>query len=653
MTRVLSSPRFLLISAVLTALSGIPAGAQPPSVVMVTIDTLRADRVGSEDSITPALDALARDGVSFRRAIAQVPITLPSHISIMTGTYPMYHGIRDFGGFKLKDERETLAEILRSQGYKTAAFVSSFALDSQWGLDQGFEVYDDSLDFSEYRGVGFNAVERRGDQTIDEVLGWLRDAPQEPFFLWVHLFDPHDPYDPPEPYSSRYRSRPYDGEVAFADTQVGRLLEFLKKQGLYESSLITVLGDHGEGLGEHGEETHGFFIYNTTLHIPWIIKLPGNEFAGASIDPVVRSVDVAPTILQVLRLRHRGEIQGRGLLGLLRGSRASLEESAYSESYYPRYHFGWSSLSSYQNQRYKYIRAPRPEIYDLQEDPGETRNLYAEQTALANQYDSLLESLSQKFAGAVAPPEDPGTVDPETRQRLQSLGYIAISSGGAGPDDDLQRADPKDKIELFGNIRRATMESEQGKFGSSVERLTAVITRDPEIYTARYLQGFNFFQTKQYLRAIEEFKAALKLFPDSPDSIYSLARSYTELGIDDAARLGFERLLEVRPGSSRAHIGLGALALKERETEEAKEHFLAALASEDSPKARIGLGRCLVAQKRLDEAVLQFRAVVSKHPDHAEAHFLLGYTYQQAGKLDEARQHFERARQLAKAPPPQ
>ncbi|HSR68217.1 MAG TPA: sulfatase-like hydrolase/transferase [Acidobacteriota bacterium] len=618
--------------------------ASKPSVVLVTIDTLRADRVGGEKSLTPHIDALAGEGVTFQRAMVQVPITLPSHASILTGSHPLYHGLRDFGGIRLKEERETLAEILKSQGYSTAAFVSSFALDSTWGLDQGFDHYHDDFDLSGYRGVGFNAVERRGDRTVDAVLRWLEQegnaASPGPLFLWVHLFDPHDPYEPPPPWKEQYAQRPYDGEVAFTDHQVGRLLEGLKEKGLYDGSLIVLMADHGEGLGEHGEETHGFFIYNSTLHVPLVMKFPAGEYAGKRIEEVVQSIDVAPSILQVLRIAGGRRMQGRGLLGLVRNGRYPGRASSYGESLYARFHFGWSSLTSYQDERYKLIRAPRMEFYDLRQDPGEEDNLYEAKTALAEQYDNLLEQTISKFKNREGEQDQKhAEMDEETRQRLQSLGYVTVSAESGSDMDDVGRADPKDKIEIFSKVRRATISSEEGDLQRSIQLLREVNGKDPDIYSARYLLGLNYFQQNSYMLAVSEFKEAIRVFPESADAVHALATAYLSLGLEEEALLGFEQLTRLEPERPRGYVGRGGIALKEKRLREAEQLFRKALEMGDDNRAPVGLGRALVAQGDLQQGLEVFLSVLARYPNMAEIHQLLAYTYRQMDRPQEARRH--------------
>ena len=302
-------------------------------VVIITIDTLRADHLGcyGDASIqTPHIDQLAREGVRFAHAYTPVPITLPAHAALMTGEFPLANGMHDFSGNKLSAQSATLAKTLRDHGYATAAFVGSAVLDSRFGLNQGFDTYFDHFEFGHREEVNLDAVERRGDQVTDEALEWLRRNPTRPIFLWVHFYDPHAPYNPPEPYATRYRDDPYDGEIAFSDAQVGRLVMFLRQRGLYERSLIILVSDHGEGLGEHGEKTHGFFLYNSTLHVPLIVKMPAA--APRVVEDEVSLVDVMPTVLQMLAIPIPSSVQGRSLLSLALGRPAETTSNLYAES---------------------------------------------------------------------------------------------------------------------------------------------------------------------------------------------------------------------------------------------------------------------------------------------------------------------------------
>src|SRR5687767_8500731 len=360
--------------------SSTPPQARAPNLVLITIDTLRPDHLecyGYKPIKTPHINGLAADGVLVEKAYTPIPLTLPSHASIFTGTYPIFHGVRDFTGFTLSKDRTTLATMLGSAGYRTGGVIGSAVLEARWGLNQGFEFYYDNFSFSLERDWQ-PIAERRGDVVVREGLGWLEKHKKSPFFLWMHLFDPHDPYEPPAPYAAQYSERPYDGEIAYTDEHVGTIVRYLKQNNLYENCLIVLLADHGESLGEHGERYHGFFIYDATLRIPMIFKLPAAAgVRGRRIPGPLRTIDVVPTVLQIMGLSGKvraKEVQGRGAYGAMLGKQPSSEITAYGELFLPFYHFEWSPLLSVLRGRHKFIDAPKPELYDIEADPGETRN---------------------------------------------------------------------------------------------------------------------------------------------------------------------------------------------------------------------------------------------------------------------------------------
>src|SRR6266508_1756941 len=421
------------------------AGAR--NLVLITIDTLRPDHLecyGYKLVRTPRINSLAADGVLVEKAYTPIPLTLPSHASIFTGTYPMFHGVRDFTGFTLSKDRATLATMLKSAGYGTGAVVGSAVLEARWGLDQGFDFYYDNFSSTVDRDWQ-SIAERRGDVVVREGLNWLEKHKTNPFFLWLHLFDPHDPYEPPPPYDRQYRERPYDGEIAYTDENVGKIMDYLKSNQLYDNSLIVLLGDHGEGLGEHGEKYHGFFIYDSTLRVPLIFKLPGpGAHESRKLSQPVRTIDVLPTILQILGVADRAkEIQGRGIYSVLMGRSMPEEAASYAEIFLPYYHFDWSPLLSLRRDRYKFIDAPRPELYDTEADPGETQNLYARKGALAGQLKELLRRTSSQYSSRNGAAGMPKEIDPVTLEKLQSLGYLALSKGASGPPLNRSLPDPK------------------------------------------------------------------------------------------------------------------------------------------------------------------------------------------------------------------
>ncbi len=449
-------PTFRRLILILTVLTALHAAAQTPAkpalnVVLITIDTLRADHLGCygyKQIKTPNIDGLAADGVRFERAFAVVPVTLPSHTSMLTGTYPMLSGMHDFSGNKLSPLQPTLASVLKQAGYQTGAVIGAAVLDSRFGLNQGFDFYYDHFDFSRLDEANLDEMERPGNIVADVALDWLekdwleKDWPsknsQKKFFLWMHLYDPHFPYHPPEPYSREYAAQPYDGEIAFADEQVGRLLRFLKEKGIYRNTMIVLCGDHGESLGEHGEKTHGFFIYNATMHVPLIIRLPEQlpgqlpeRTAARTIADPVSLVDLMPTVLDAVGLQVPSQVQGRSLLRDIRpdpstpDAQANRDRVLYGETFLPRIHFNWSELRSSENIKYHFIDAPRPELYDLAKDPGEVHNLFTEKKAVAEEMRAKLAGMIRDYSAGKELAEKTG-LDPALMERLKSLGYAGF-----------------------------------------------------------------------------------------------------------------------------------------------------------------------------------------------------------------------------------
>ena len=417
---------------------------EPLGIVIITLDTTRADRLpvyGFPEAAMPHLERLAREGVVFDRAASVAPLTLPAHCSLFTGLFPPAHGVRDNADPPLSPDHTTLAETLRAQGFRTGAFVGSAVLDADRGLAQGFDHYAGVADIGV--PVRTAAARRRADEVITDAIRWIDGVDGSRFFLWAHLYDPHRPYDPPEPFRSRYTD-PYIGEIAFADSQIGRLLDALDRRRLLDRTIVVVAGDHGESLGDHGERDHGIFVYESTLHVPLIIRAP--HVPSRRIAGVVRLVDVMPTVLDLLRV-DSGPVDGVSLTAIMRGEARDVELDAYSESLYPR-RFGWSSLRALRAGRYKLIDAPRPELYDLERDPFEQRNIYDERRPLA----AALARRLGTFGGALAPGRSASAATPsdEVRQRLASLGYIA-SDPPSHSSQDSHLPDAKDCIGVLRN----------------------------------------------------------------------------------------------------------------------------------------------------------------------------------------------------------
>ena len=474
-----------------------PGGGAPERIVLITVDTLRADRLhcyGSNSVATPAIDRLATDGVLFRQAVAQVPLTLPSHCSILTGTYPSAHGVHDQAGFSLGAQPPTLAELLERAGYATGGFVGSSVLSAGTGIGRGFRRYSDVPLSTAGGGVPRDGLERRGDQVVSEALAWLEEPGRGRAFVWIHLWDPHTPYAAPEPFKSRYGAAPYDGEVAFVDSLIGMLIERLERRGWYDNSLIVFTSDHGEALGEHGESTHGFFLYDATLRVPLIIKPVAGGGAGRVLSGQVRSIDIAPTVLGLAGIERDPRMQGESLAPRFAGTAADTPLDAYSETYFPYFHFEWSPLTALRTGKYKYIDAPRPELYDLERDPREESNRLRNEPSVTAELEGRLRATYPRVLPGDGGVSAPAPVDRATVERLRSLGYV-----GAAPARRRRRLtelpDPKDKIGLYEQLQRALYAAEQGRFEESSAGLRRVLAQDDHILDAHLNLGVNLVQT--------------------------------------------------------------------------------------------------------------------------------------------------------------
>jgi arylsulfatase A-like enzyme len=423
--------------------------------ILVTVDTLRVDRIGCygyKDVETPTMDLFAKRGIKFEKCFSQTPLTLPSHTSLMTGTFPAFHGVRDNGGFLVPPELETLAELFKENNYDTGAFVASYVLDSKWGLNQGFDFYFDQFDLSKYQSISLGKVQRRGDEVIDQALPWLEDHKNNSFFAWIHLYDPHTPYDPPSPYKEQYPQRPYVGEIAYADSQLARLWKYLEEENLVENTILIFASDHGESLGAHKENAHGFFIYQEAVHVPLIVVTPFESLFGQSRSAVVSLVDILPTMLEMAGIPVPREVQGKSLQPLLFKDDLNAEDFAYSETFYPRFHYGWSELTSVQDGRYKLIVAPRLELYDVEKDPQEKTNLLDVAPREARRLKNLIDAfMAETEINALK--LDYSQMDEDSRQKLAALGYLGTITETSLIGKKL--GDPKDKISIFNQLSDA------------------------------------------------------------------------------------------------------------------------------------------------------------------------------------------------------
>jgi arylsulfatase A-like enzyme/Tfp pilus assembly protein PilF len=643
-------PFFRWFAVLLIAGAAVPLRAAPkaaPNVVFITIDTLRADHLGCygyKQIHTPNIDALAEEGVRFERAFTPVPVTLPSHTVIFTGTYPMYSGMHDFSGNKLSPTQPTLASVLKSDGYATGAVVASAVLDSRFGLNRGFDFYYDHFDFSRLDEANLDEMERPGNVVADTALAWLSQNYQKKFFLWMHLYDPHYPYRPPAPFSEEYKDHPYDGEIAFADQQVGRLIQFLKDKGLYNNTLIVLSGDHGESLGEHGEKTHGFFIYNATLHVPVIVHVPGAK--PKAVDDLVSTADLMPTVLSALGMAVPAEVQGRSLLPLIEEPNKKSDEDLYAESYLPRLHFDWSELRGVETDRYHFIDAPKPELYDLTKDPGETQNLFAGKKAVGEEMRGKLTEVIRRYSAGKELAEKTG-LDPALMERLKSLGYAGFSGGGSTTITDRNLPDPKDRIQVYELISDAIAQSQHGQYQDSVQKLNAALKTEPNSVPVHYLQGLNYYRLEQYPESVDEFQKVLKISPDYALAAFHMGLAYARSGQVDEAVTTLQRALQLDSTNFTAAYDLALMYLQKKMTKEALAALRQSVSITDGyAPAHRTLGELLLSLGQHDEAVVELRKAADLMPQDAGAHAALARALQESGMNAEAQEELRRAQEL-------
>ncbi|MFB3905640.1 MAG: sulfatase-like hydrolase/transferase [Acidobacteriota bacterium] len=617
-----------------------------PNVILISIDTLRADHLsayGYAKLHTPNIDRLAGQSILFEQAISPVPLTLPAHASLLTGALPVSHGIRDNTGFVLSEKQATLAQVLGSSGYRTGAFVGAFVLDSRFGLDRGFDYYYDNFESDTLETAQLEISERPAEEVLSEARQWIGQVAGGPFFAFIHLFDPHAPYAAPAECQAPGRL-PYDAEVAYVDAELGEFVGFLQEQRLWTNSLVILTADHGEGLGEHGELTHGMFLYDATLHVPLILKLPGQTQYGRRIADQVRLIDIAPTVLDLLDRPQLPGAQGISLAPAVSGGELP-ELAAYSETQLPFLNYGWSGLDSYRAKGEKLIDAPRPELYDLKKDPGETVNLWANNRSRADQLRQIKQRIAAQAMDRPARSARQTRLDQQTILRLRSLGYLA---GGNPPLPEIgpnQRlADTKDKIRLFDMISDAQRASQEGRLQESVNLLNQVLSADPNVFFAHSVQAVNYLELKRPEAAVPHLRATVRLRPEDPGAHFYLAMALSQLGRADQAIAELELVRKLDPENQAALNNLATLYLSKRQFDKA-----ATLLQEITRRrpadvaALVNLGLAQMLQKQSQQAVMTLERALQIDPNVPEAHNNLGLLYVELGQTTRAIQHFERA----------
>ncbi len=614
----------------------------PRSVLLISVDTLRADRLGSygyQAASTPVLDGLAARGLRFEQAATVAPLTLPAHASLFSGTFPTFHGVRDNGSFYVNDSITTLAEVMQARGYRTGGFVGAFVLDRRWGIAQGFDHYFDGFDLSNYdMAAGLDAAQRPGSEVVDHALSWLGEDSDRPYFAWVHLYDPHSPYTPPEPYRSRFPATmegAYDAEIAATDAQIGRLLDSLQASGRLDNTIVVVVADHGESLGEHGEQQHGFFVYDAAVRIPLIVAGPG--VPARAVPDQVRIVDVMPTVLELVGAAVPSDVQGVSLLPLGRGE--ELELLGFSETWYPRYHYGWSELTAVRNGQFKFIAAPRRELYDTQADPGELNDLSAANPRMADALERALRDMAARTAIA-AKPQAPRAIDPAAEERLRALGYVATTISRAALVER-PRSDPKDMIGFYNLLKLAGSDSVAGRLDEAIAKIRTVLAADPEVIEAHTILGNIQIKAGRVADAIKAYQQALAVDPEHEGAAWSLALAYRQAGKLDEARTGFERVFQLNPRGAKALYQLATLAMGQGDFAGAAATLEKGLDLGDRAVFLVKIAEARLELNQLDAAQAALTEAVKLNADQSMAHYNLGLVHEARGEWQAAAAEYE------------
>jgi choline-sulfatase len=646
------SSTFILIAAILTVAatscnSRKPetkphATLKPLNLVVVTIDTLRPDHLhcyGYAGIETPALDELARTGVLFENAVAQAPLTPPSHASIFTGQYPTVHHVRNTGGFILQSSSKPLARILHDQGWATAAFVSSAVLKKAFGFNNGFDVYDDQMPRGGSRREFRDDPERRGSDTVDRALEWLNTQSGKPYFLWVHLYDPHMPYNPPGEFKEKYRNRPYDGEIAYVDQQIGSLLAATAKKSPAGNTINVVLSDHGESLSEHGEYTHGVFLYDATLRIAFLMAGPGIP-SGKRVKQQVRSIDFLPTVLSLMGGEAPSNVQGVSLVPAFSGSPVHTEIS-YEETLFPKLSMGWSELRAIRTSSWKYIRAPRPELYDLVNDPHETANVIQQHRPEAEKLEAQLRHIVSPAGGDAPEKVETSLVDQRTVEQLKSLGYL---SGASSRSYELTGSgiDPKDRVNV---LKLIDMAEDPGAHVPAARRI-ALLERalredssDPSLY---HQLGGEYENSGRYEDALKLYESAFERGMEDGRLHSRVADLYLRKGQKDKAIAEYEKAAQINPSDLESQTNLATAYLEKGRIDDAERVFKWVITNDaDDPAATNGLGLVAIQRRDFGAARSYFERAIQLDADLVEAQMNLGLIYEMAGDRARARAHFE------------
>ena len=615
------------------------------NVLLITLDTTRADRLGCygySKAKTPNLDSLAQKGVRFANAYCQVPLTSPSHCSIMTGMYPLYHNVHNNGTYYLASDQMTLAEALKEKGFKTAAFVASFTVDSRFGLDQGFDFYDDNFQ----QGSPFKALnsERKAEPVFNSFSTWLDKHYSEQFFCWVHYFDPHLPYSPPSPYREDFSTHPYDGEIAYMDSYVGAVVEKLREKNILGQTLIIIAGDHGEGLGEKVEIGHGIFLYDMTMKVPLIFYAENNLPGGKVISSRVRLIDIMPSVLDMLNLKETVQYQGMSLIPYVEG-RKKEDLDSYIETYFPRENYGWSELTGLIAGDWKYIRAPRKELYNLKSDPNEEINVLQSNTKIASKMNRSLEALIKN--SAAGPETKSRVLTSEEQERLRSLGYVNYSeNSGKG-----EHPDPKDKIDELRMIQQAEMFEFQGNYKAAAALHEKMLLLQPSTPSSYVNLALAQARMKKFDEAIQTLKQGIERIPNSEILMGRLGHTYLVTGKPNEAFAVMQQVLDINPKYFDAVTASAVIMDNLGKKEEARGFYERALAIEPENRfLRMSYALNLATGGKIPEAIEIYTNLVKEYPGEYGLYQYLGIAYGLAGDYAKAIKNLKQAVSLHPTP---
>lgn len=613
------------------------------NIILITLDTLRADFVSAYEkgkAETPHMDRVAEEGVLFETCIAQTPLTLPSHTSILSGTYPLYHQVRDNGGFMVPESLEFVSEILKEKGFATSAFIASYVLHSKWGINQGFDTYSDGFDLSKYRKISLGNVQKRAEEVLGDAKKWLEQNKNKKFFTWVHLYDPHTPYDPPSPFKEKHPNRPYRGEVEYMDHHLGLFFDFLKKEGLYDNSLIFLVADHGESLGQHGEDSHGFFIYEPAVHVPLIIRAPF-KFPRQRVDTIVETIDLAPTILEAMGVPTPASYHGQSLLNLMFGDGEEQEGVAYTETYYPRMHYGWAELKAlYYNKDWKYILAPKHELYNFREDKREKDNLALKKSAEARRARiRLQEFIREKSRGARKLGKEV-KMDKDDLQKLAALGYLTTTVDTSGKTD---LPDPKGKVHVFNHLSKAKEFMHDEKYPQAIEALKKIIAENPQIVDGILQLGNAYNKNNQVEEALDCFYRVLAKKPDYHAAMINILNSLIRLGRLDKGVEEANRFFKTFPNDHSLYNELGNIYFLKKDYEKAMDLFNKSLELESvNPHAFNRIGAIYVIKEDYPTAETFLNKAKEINPSLRKLYFNLAQVEEAGGNMSKAIEYYEK-----------